>query len=228
LTSDQQREQHEVIKTALNNRQEGKWSVAFVSLAAGCELSSLDIHADIFKDKNEENLFDEIAGDVGFAASLLNGTSKGTYASQQSNLALIGAEIFTWIEQFQTEMNKVINANIIHDASCYTEVSFLPITLANRKEMTANIKDLYMSGKGSFQAWVTAVGLPYEAYIGMMEEELEEDLENRYPVHKTSYTLSGGAGANSAGRPEENSPTNENTIISKENGANAQPKASAK
>ena len=221
LTQEQQHMQHDTVKTALNNRQSGKWSVAFVSLAAGSKISKLDVNTDILKDVSEDSLFDRIAGDVGFAASLLNGSSKGTYAAQQTNLELISSQIFTWVRQFQAELNKVINLNVIQDSNMYVETSYLPITLSNRNAMVTNLKDLYTLGKGSFQAWVTAVGLPYDAYLAMMDDELNSDFENRYPVHQTSYTMS----SNSAGRPVTENPTNESTLATRQNGGNLQPRA---
>ena len=55
--------------------------------------------------------------------------------------------------------------------------------------------------------------------------KVEEDIENKYPVHKTSSTLSAEDQQN--GRPKNDNPTNANTIKSKTNNANGSPKPSA-
>jgi hypothetical protein len=54
--------------------------------------------------------------------------------------------------------------------------------------------------------------------------ELEADIENKYPVHKTSSTLS--ADDKQTGRPINDNPTNPNTIKSKTNNSNGSPKPS--
>ncbi len=229
LTSTQQQEQHNTVKSALSNRKQGQFGLAFVSLAADTKLSLLDVQTDIFNDNTESNLQDKIAGDVGFAASLLNGASKGNYSTQMTNLELVSSEIFEWIKQFQTELNKVLNANIIKDLTCFIEVDYLPITFVNKEKMITCAKELYMNGKGSLQAWISACGFNFDSYLAMLDEEMEEDYENKYPVHKTSYTLSGNDLEpsdidKSTGRPNKNDSTNENTVKSKTTASNNQPK----
>ena len=81
-----------------------------------------------------------------------------------------------------------------------------------------------MQGKGSLTLWASAVGISPEVFYAMLDEELEADIENRYPVHKTSYTQSSKDTSNQGGRPTNDNPTNDNTIQSKTNGSNNQPK----
>ena len=59
-----------------------------------------------------------------------------------------------------------------------------------------------------------------------MDMELEEDFENKYPVHKTSFTQS--RDDEKGGRPEAEIINNDNTAISKANGANNMPSPSDK
>ena len=65
--------------------------------------------------RTKKDLTDKIATDLGFAASLLNGSSSGNYSTQQNNLQLVVSEIFEWVEGISLELNKVINENIIKD-----------------------------------------------------------------------------------------------------------------
>ena len=79
-------------------------------------MNTLDIgNTDIFDEKYESNLGDKIALDMGIAGSLLNGSSSGSYSSQENNLELITAQLFQWVEQIITEINKCISFNIIQD-----------------------------------------------------------------------------------------------------------------
>ena len=60
-----------------------------------------------------------------------------------------------------------------------------------------------------------------------MDYELESDFENRYPVHRTSFTVTGKDAPdedhNKGGRPKEPGSENPATIQSKTNGANNAP-----
>ena len=40
-------------------------------------------------------------------------------------------------------------------------------------------------------AWIASTGINADDYLSLMDYELEEDFENRYPVHKTSFTVTG-------------------------------------
>ena len=97
----------------------------------------------IFDEKNEGNLTDKIALDLGIASSLLNGSGSGNYSSQQNNLELINAQIYSWIQEIQAELNYVINACIIKDNRNKVEVYYLPTSLVNRQQFFEMMKSLY-------------------------------------------------------------------------------------
>lgn len=232
LTTNQQKQQHDSVKTAVLNKT-NRAGNTFVSVASGTKLESLDTsNMDIFDEKNEANIVDKISGDLGVASSALNGNAKGNFATQQGNLDLLSSDVFgQWICPVVNELNKCLNANIIKDKTCVMEVHYLPVTYSNRDKMVKYMSDLYAKGKGSLKAWIAASGFSVETYFALMEEELELDIENRYPCHKTSFTMS-GKDANDAdidqsgGRPSNSNPTNENTIKSQAGDSNNQPKPS--
>ena len=85
--------------------------------------------------------------------------------------------------------------------------------------MIANCKDLYMNGKGSLSLWASACGVRPDVFYALLDEELENDIENKYPVHKTSYTMSSKDSSGDAGRPESDS-QNPETIASKSGNKN--------
>lgn len=220
LTQKQQQNQHDKVKGAVMQKN-NKGGISFFSVAAGTKIDSIDANnTDIFDEKYESNLTDKIATSLGFAASLLNGTGSGTYSSQENNLDLISSQLFMWIDQIEAELNKCINANIIKDYKNYTEVKYLPITNVNKKNMVAFAKDLYLQGKGSLALWASACGISPDVFFALLDQEKAEDIENKYPVHQTSYTYSGNDGA---GRPTDEDSQNPNTLKSRANNANAQP-----
>lgn len=221
LSQKQQQNQHEKVKGAVMNKN-NRGGISFFSVAAGTKINSIDANnTDIFDDKYESNLCDKIAMDLGIAASLLNGSGSGNYSSQVNNLELLSSEIFQWIEQIEAELNKCINANIIKDKRNSVECKYLPTTYVNQKTMVANAKDLYLQGKGSLSLWASAAGISPEVYFALLDQELEDNIENKYPVHQTSYTYS--SKDNRVGRPTDDDSSNYSTLQTKANNTNGTP-----
>ena len=219
LTETQQREQHNAVKGVIATKNT-RGATSFVSVAAGTKINVIDTSTDIFDDKYESKLDEKIGTDLGFAAALLNASASSSYSAQQTNLELVTAQVFKWIEDISEELNKVLNYNVLNLEYIDVRVNYLPITHLNKKEMISSVKDLYLQGKGSLTLWAAAVGLSSDVFFAMLDEELENNIEDKYPVHKTSYTQSSKDG----GRPSIDNPTNENTIQSKSNNSNGQPK----
>jgi hypothetical protein len=222
LTKQQQENQHNTVKSAVMTKN-NRGGTSFFSIAAGTKLDTLDVSTTIFDEKNESNLNDQIALDVGIAASLLNGSSKGNYSSQQNNLELIFSQIYSWIQEIQYELNVVINENIIRDKKNKVEVYYLPTSLTNRKQTFEFMKTLYTECSGSLQAVIAASGFNVDAYLSLMDDEIEREFDKTYKPHQTSYTLS----KNNTGAPEKDS-NNESTLKSKATDSNNQPKPSTK
>ena len=223
LTKKQQEDQHNAVKKAVLAKN-SRGGTSFFSVAAGTKIQAIDTqNTDIFDEKYEANLSDKVALGLGIAGSLINGVGSGTYSSQQSNLELISAQLFQWIEQIAEELNKCISANIIKDDKNWVECRYLPITHVNKSQMVTNAKDLYLQGKGSLGLWASACGISPDVFFALLDEELEEDYENKYPIHRTSYTYSGED--SKAGRPTTENPS-ENTLRSQANNGNALPSPS--
>lgn len=226
LSRDQQKDQHEKVKSAIVNRK-SKSGISFFSLASGTKLNKMEVDIDIFDEKNESTIKDAVPADLGMSSASLDGNTKGNYATATLNLELVAGYVYTWIENYMNELNKCINANIIKDSSCVVDCYILPITFANRDKQVQYMKDLYSSGKGSLLAWISAAGFDSDAYISLMDYELECDFENKYPVHATSYTMSNKDKDDSTvGREKIDNPTNENTIQSQSSNSNENPKPS--
>ena len=120
--------------------------------------------------------------------------------------------------------NNGVNYHILGNNYVNVKVNYLPITHINKKDMIGFAKELYLQGKGSLILWASSCGLPADVFTSMVEYEIEQDYENRFPVHKTSYVMS--KDDNQGGRPTEDNPTNETTIRSKTNNSNGVAKPS--
>lgn len=229
LTKTQQQRQHDAVKGAVMNKN-NRGGLSFFSVAAGTKINSIDANnTDIFDDKYESNLNDKIALGLGIAGSLLNGVGSGTYASQTSNLELVSSQIFQWIEQIESELNKCISVNIIKDPRNWVECKYLPITHVNKKNMVGYAKELYLQGCGSLSLWSAACGISPEVFFALLDQERDEGIYEKYTPHQTSYTLSNKDNesnfGNNSGRPETDEPS-EKTIASRNNNGNSLPSPS--
>lgn len=225
LTKPQQEAQHSAVKNAILNKNKRN-STSFFSVSAGTKIQDIKVSTDIFDEKNESKLQDNIGLDLGFMASLLTGSGSGSYSAQANNLQLLLSEVFMWIEPITLELVKVINQNVIKDKNNSVDLYYLPCSIITRKDFTTQMKELYMQGCGSLTAWIASTGFNSDAYLTLMDMELEAGFSEKYLPHQTSFTISKDDKA--GGRPENDNPTNDNTAKSKSSGGNNQPKPSTK
>lgn len=225
LTKQQQESQHNTVKRAVTNKN-SRGGISFFSVAAGTKLDSIDVDIDIFDSKNESDLDNQISLDLGICASLIGAMSTGNFASGQSNLEMITAQLYSWIYEWQNELNFVINKNIIQDPKNVVEIYYFPTSFVNRKEFFEMMRSLYMDAGGSLSFLLASTGVDVDAYFSVLDEEIENGIFEKYQPHKTAYTLS--ASDNKGGRPTNENPTNENTLQSKANNSNNMPKPSTK
>lgn len=223
LTKKQQEEQHNAVKNAVQRRVNSN-GTTFFSVAAGTKIGSIETKTDLFDNDYESNLDTKVGTDLGFAASLLNASGTTSFSSQQTNLSLVTSQLFEWIDDIVSEINKVINYNILGLNYINAEINYLPITHLNRGEYFKTAKELFTIGRGSLAYLANCAGLSKEVYFAMLDEQLEEGVMDKYPVNATSYNTSGNQDDNKGGRPTNDNPTNDNTIKSKTNNSNEQPK----
>lgn len=224
LTKTQQESQHKTIKEALTSRGNNT-GVSFFSVASGTKMDRLPVDISLLDEENENGIKEDVNKGIGFSAAALDGSSSGNYATATLNMELICNNVFTWIEEIVEEINKCINYNVIKNKDCLVEFSILPITFLNRDKAVKNYADLYARGKGSLTAWVAACGINVHNYISLMDYELEEDFENKYPVHKTSFTIT-GKDSPEYEDVDGNKSTNPSTISTTTNNGNASPSPS--
>lgn len=222
LNKNQQENQHNVVKQAIMNKK-SRGGISFMSLAAGTKLDTVDTSTDIFDEKNETTLNADIACDLGVSASLIGAMTTGTYAAGQHNIEMLTSQLYSWITAWKNELVYVINQNIIRDKNNPIDIYYFPTSFVNRKTFFDMMKGLYDVG-GSLSFLIASTGVDVEAYKAVLDEEIEDNIYDKYLPHLTNATLSKEDKV--SGRPQEDNPTNENTIISKSNNANDLPSPS--
>ena len=195
-----------------------------MSLAAGTKLDSIDVSTDIFDNKNESDMNNDIAVDLGICASLIGAMSTGTFAGSTSNLEMITAQLYTWACEWKNELIHVINKNIINDPKNKVDIYYFPTSFVNRKEFFSMMKDLYGVG-GSLTFLIASTGADVDAYYSVMDDEIENNIYEKYVPHLTNATLSKEDRV--GGRPKTDNPS-ENTLKSQMNNGNAIPSPSDK
>lgn len=229
LSQKQQENQHNTVKQALTQRTNSS-GIAFFSLAAGTKMDSLPVNIDLLDEENENAIKEDVNEAIGVGAAALSGSSStSNYATAVLNMEIVANNVFTWIESIVEELNKCLNYNVIRDGSYRIEFRVLPITFANREKQVKYFSDLYARGKGSLLAWIAATGINADDYLSLMDYELEEDFENRYPVHKTSFTVTGKDapdGDVDKSTSGDNEPQNASTASTAANNGNASPSPS--
>lgn len=221
LTKSQQESQHNTVKNAVMNKN-GRKGINFFSVAAGTKLDSIDVSNDIFDSKYEPDLNSQISVDLGICASLIGAMETGSYAAGTNNLEMINAQIYTWVYEWQKELNHVINKNIIKNDRSKVEVYYFPTSFVNRKSFFDSMKSLYDVG-GSLSFLIASAGVDVDAYLAVLDDEIAEGYFNKYLPHLTSSTISKGDKV--AGRPTTDSPT-DNTVKSQNNNGNSLPSPS--
>lgn len=223
LTAKQQQQQHDTVKKAVMNKNT-RGGTSFFSVAAGTKLDTVDISSDIFDEKNESDLNNQISMDMGICASLIGAMSTGNFAAGQQNLEMITAQLYTWVYEWQKELNYVLNANVIK-STCEVEVYYFPTSFVNRQKFFDMMKDLYTNAGGSLSFLIASTGIDPDVYLNILDEEIEDGIFEKYLPHETSWTLSSNS-SGSPGRPVVDDVTNNNTSNSKSNNSNANPKPS--
>ena len=223
LTGKQQEQQHATVRQAVMNKN-SRGGISFFSVAAGTKLDSIDVSTDIFDSKNESDLNDQISLDLGISSALIGAMTTGNYGASQSNLEMITAQLYTWVYEWQNELNYVINKNIIQNDKNRIEVYYFPTSFVNRKNFFEMMSKLYTDSGGSMSFLVASTGVDPDAYFSVLDEEIESGVFEKYKPHQTSWTMN-GSNSDNAKKPETDNPT-ENTIKSRESGGNLNPSPS--
>lgn len=221
LTKKQQEDQHAAVKQAVMNKN-SRGGISFFSVAAGTKIDDVDVSTDIFDNNNESDLNSQISVDLGICASLIGAMETGSFAAGTNNLEMINAQLYTWVYEWQKELNHVINKNIIQNDRAKVEVYYFPTSFVNRKSFFDMMKSLYSEASGSISFLIASTGVDVDAYFAVLDDEIANGIYEKYQPHKTSYTMSKD---DEVGRPTTDTPT-DNTIKSQNNNGNSLPSPS--
>ena len=170
--------------------KKNKRGLSFFSVAAGTKLDKIDVDVDIFDEKNESNLNNDIACGMGVSASLLGAMTTGSYAGGTLNIEMITSQLYDWICKWKKELVHVINKNIIKDKKNPVDIYYFPTSFVNRKEFFEMMKTLYSEASGSLSFLVASAGISPDVYFSILDSEIESGMFERYKPHQTSYTMS--------------------------------------
>lgn len=221
LTKKQQEDQHAAVKQAVMNKN-SRGGISFFSVAAGTKIDDVDVSTDIFDNNNESDLNSQISVDLGICASLIGAMETGSFAAGTNNLEMINAQLYSWVYEWQKELNHVINKNIIQNDRAKVEVYYFPTSFVNRKSFFDSMKSLYDVG-GSLSFLIASAGVDVDAYLAVLDSEIAEGYFSKYLPHLTSSTISKDDKV--TGRPTTDTPT-DNTIKSQNNNGNDLPSPS--
>ena len=185
-------------------------------------MDSIDVSTDIFDSKNEVNLNNDIAMNMGISAALIGAMTTGTYSGNVNNLEMITAQMYTWVCDWKDELVYVINKNIIKDKNNYVDIYYFPTSFVNRKTFFEMMKGLYTDAAGSLTFLIAASGVDPDIYMSVMDDEIDDKIFDKYVPHQTSYTLSN---SDSGGRPNTDNPS-DNTVKSNNQNGNSLPSPS--
>ena len=188
----------------------------------GTKINDVDVSTDIFDNNNESDLNSQISVDLGICASLIGAMETGSFAAGTNNLEMINAQLYTWVYEWQKELNYVINKNIIQNDRAKVEVYYFPTSFVNRKSFFDMMKSLYVECGGSISFLLASTGVDVDAYFAVLDSEIADGIYEKYQPHQTSYTLSKNE---EVGRPATDNPT-DNTIKSQNNNGNSLPSPS--
>lgn len=204
LNKDQQENVIDAFKNAVKINTSGDSAkISTLTLPPNTKIDRLTKDSSLLKDTMSDEIIKKISTNLAFASSALNAASEGSssFAGLQVNLDIISAQIFQETAQIASEYTRVLNEHIGIKPAEYVEIKYLPISYLNKNDMYEKMKDLYLTAGGSRTFMIAASGINPSDYFSVCDEEVYDDLDNRYPPHITSYTATDSADKSN---PEEN------------------------
>ena len=202
--------------------QEDTAGSGLISLLQGLDLKALDVNTDMFKKELYEKIDNDIFQSIGVSAGLIyGGGASGNYSVAEMNSQKFFSYIFDILTKFERIINEYIKRLLPKDLSC--KFKFFRTTLFDKQKKVDQYKDLYLQTGITKYYFEAATGLPYQEVIRQAKYEKEVlGVESSIFPPQNAYTRSDNTEL-PTGRPEDTSPTNENTVRSKSSGSNNNP-----
>lgn len=188
-----------------SNTGGGGAKISTLTLPPKAKLDRLSKDSSLLKDTLSDELSKKISTDLGFASSALNAQSAGgaSYSTLSVNIDLVSSQVFRYVNEIAYEYTRVLNYHLgIKKVDDFIKVTYLPISWINKDDMCNKMKELYTLGCGSRKMWIASTGVNPEDYISLMQQEKDENLDDLFVPHATSYTTSSET-ENKNGRPQK-------------------------
>ena len=238
LNIDQQRNQYEAFKRAVNasdsNKRNKVGRTTTLKLAPGTKLGKLDMDDTFLKDTLTEENNTSISTDLGLAIGALNATGDASYSALAVNIDLLLSEVFAILEQISFQYTKLINNYLELSDDNKLEFVYLHTSTLNGEEQFNRYKDLFMVGAGSRIYMYSAATGDAQTYMKVMDYEKEMGFDDMYLPHITSFTATDNANEensdnNLGGRPKKSdSDLTDSGAKTRTNGGNEMKKLSTK
>ena len=196
LNTEQQQNVIDAFKGAVRanttNNTGSQAKISTLTLPAGTQVDRLSKDSSLIKDTLSDENIKKISTNLGFASTALNSASEGSsgFAGLQVNMDIISSQIFQELNEIGCEYTRILNNHENTQPSNYIDIKYLPISYLNKNDMYEKMKDLYMTSGGSRTYMIAASGINPEDYMSVCDEEVSDDLDNKYQPHATAYTLS--------------------------------------
>lgn len=183
------------VKINTNNNIGSNSKISTLTLPTGTTINRLSKDSSLLKDTLSDENIKKISTSLGFASSALNAASEGSsgFAGLQINMDIISSQIFTELNQIGYEYTRLLNNHEGIKPSEYIDIKYLPLSRLNKNDMYDKMKELYMTTGGSRTYMIAAGGVNPEDYMAVCDEEISDNLDNKYKPHITSYTASNSA-----------------------------------
>ena len=210
----------ESVKKGLMSNEDGEASV--VGLPEWAKLEYPSQKTDVLNPDKMDSINADIKNSMGIASVLTNGQN-GSFASGKLNLDIIFSRIGELLEVIENEVyNKLIKIILPSTVSDDYYIEYEKGSPLTNREKADIMKSLHEKGY-SLRPLCELLGLDFNDYIANSKYEIE-DLKLRETISPplSTYTMTG---SDVVGSPTDTSNENDNTVNSKENGANSTPKA---
>lgn len=231
LPTDEVKKLHDNLKKILQRKYENgsqeNSSVAPLTIPDFVTIEELAIKMNIFPKEVWERIERDIYKKLGYSSSLNSGGGVGSqsFGNGMINVEKFYAIIFFIIDQIEDAINEYLN--IIVPISTFNPKLWVSrMTILDKDKQFNKAKDLYLQGRGSLKYFIESAGYNFDHYLSQTIYENEIlDLDNRLPVHSTSFTQSGKSDKK-AGRKVENDSMNDSTDKTRSSGSNNAPAVS--
>lgn len=206
----------------------GKSKISKLTLAPGAKIERMSKDASLLKDTLGGENINKISTSLGFAGASLNAQGNGaaSYSTLAVNIDLVLTQIFALVEQIAYEYTRVLNSLTNSKGNELIDVKYLRTSILNQTENYDRAKELYTLCGGTISHVIAEAGYDVDDYVAIKQLEKDEDYDTLFVPNMTAFTNNGNVD-NQGGAPTKNS-NNPNTVKSKTNGSNNQPKPSTK